>query len=186
MIRKVIGSSLSNRRKAKVRQSIDRSRFAMRTLIRAKSVNKLVCSGLAPIFVVGSNRSGASLCTLMLSKHPDIEGMFHQDPDSRLVAEDGHARNSVESDHIWRILNNPDHDLTQGENVLWGLPDFVSKLYIKTVPDTDKKQLIDELMAARKTDKPPLINNNLNILRIPLIKEIFPKARFVLVTRDYR
>ena len=36
----------------------------------------------------------------------------------------------------------------------------------------------------RKSDKTPLLKNNLNILRIGLINDVYPRARFVLVCRS--
>ena len=155
-------------------------------MLHPKIVNETRCDNLTPLFVLGSNRSGASLCTLMISQHPDIEGIFGGENTDHHLGRSGHASNQVEANHIWSILNNANHDLTQGENVLWGLPDFISKLYITSVPDTDRAQLIHELRAARKTDLMPLIDNNLNILRIPLIKSLFPRAKFVLITRDHQ
>jgi hypothetical protein len=183
---KFITNRLTVRQKVRLVQIRDRVRFRLKRLLHPSIAKETVCEDISPLFVLGSNRSGASLCTLMLSQHPDLEGIFGSDDIEHRVGESGHASNSVEANHIWSILNNPDHDLTLGENVLWGLPDFVSKLYIPSVGKTERAQLIHELRAVRKTDFIPLIDNNLNIFRIPLIKSLFPNAKFVLITRDYQ
>jgi len=185
-IRKLIPDRIANKHKIKLAHLRERARFAARSLLHPGSVNSTVCHDLAPIFVVGSNRSGASLCTVMLSKHPRIEGIFEGEQTDHLMGQDGHSSNRVGANHLWGILSNPDHDLSQGENILWGLPSFISKIYVESVSNTDRKMLINQLLSLRKTGHVPLIMDSLNILRIPLIKQLFPNAKFVLVTRDHR
>ena len=147
--------------------------------------NREIAGEIAPIFVVGANRSGTSLCTQILSMHPEIEGIF-DGPQSFSMQVDGHSSGFGEAHHIWQSLNSPKQDVNKGECALWGLPSFVSNIYVASVSDLRKRQLVNELVSARKTDKIPLIKWSHNVLRIPLIKDLFPKARFVFVTRDHR
>ncbi len=145
-----------------------------------------VAQQLAPVFVVGTNRCGASFCTLMLSMHPQIEGIFPDGPPGHRITKDGHSSSGAEANHIWQTLNNPDYDVTKGEAMMWGLPSFISKIYINSTSESNKRRLIDELISARRTDNIPLIMNSHNVFRIALIKDLFPKARFILVTRDHK
>ena len=147
--------------------------------------NREIARQISPIFVIGANRSGTSLCTQILSMHPEIEGIF-DGPQSFSVQGDGHSSGFGEAHHIWQSLNNPKYDPRKGEGTLWGLPSFVSNIYVSSVSDRNKRQLINELIDARKTDKIPLIKWSHNVLRIPLIKELFPTARFVFITRDHK
>lgn len=183
--RKLVTDRLSDSRKGKLLQQRARARFALHKLLGKDSGNELVASTIAPIFVIGTNRSGASVCTLMLSKHPEIEGIFQGVETSHQIGASGHAANRVEANHIWRSLARPDFDITQGESILWGLPESISRVYIGSVSEGEKRQLIDELLAARATTKIPLVMNSHNVFRIPLIKGLFPEARFVLMTRDH-
>ena len=145
-----------------------------------------IAQRLAPIFVIGTNRCGASLCTLMLSMHPQIEGIFPDGPPGHRITNDGHASSGAEANHIWQTLNNPDYNVTKGEAMMWGLPSFISKIYVNSTSAANKRRLINELISARRTDNIPLIMNSHNVFRIALIKDLFPKARFILVTRDHK
>lgn len=185
MIREFVSKRLSSRRKQELRRLFHKSRFLIRTLIRASGVNRHVQSGLPVIFVLGGNRSGTSLCNYIISCHPAVE-LITNNKEAFSIKADGHSSGYGEASHIWRSLIDPDYDATRGEGLLWALPSFISKLYVDSVSSVDKKRLIDELLAHRTSDRIPLVKANQNSLRIPLIKELFPKARFVLITRDYK
>ena len=158
----------------------------MRRLLGRDRANNSVASEIAPIFVIGTNRSGSSLCTLMLSKHPDIEGIFRSTETGHRIGADGHSYSGAEANHIWQGLIRLDYDITRGESVLWGLPESITKVYVGSVPEGERRQLVDELLCARSTSKIPLVMNSHNVFRIRLIKELFPKARFVYMTRDHK
>lgn len=185
-LRKLFTNRLSNRTKARLIHKRARARFVLNRLFRRARAKYSVASKIAPIFVIGTNRSGTSLCTLILSKHPDIEGIFRSSEPGHRITDDGHSSSGAEANHIWQGLDSPDYDLTVGESVLWGLPESISKLYAGSVAADEKLQLVDELLSARATGKIPLVLNSRNVLRIRLIKELFPKARFVFMTRDHK
>ena len=186
MLRNTILRRLSTRRKAQVRGLLDQARFAMRTLIRVSGVNKLVSSDLPGIFVIGGNRSGTSLCTYVISRHPEVEVISEEKQGSFSILANGHSSGYGEASHLWRSLLDPTYDVMRGEGFLWGLPSYVTKIYENSASDTKKKRLIDEVLRGRTTNGIPLIKLNHNVFRIPLIKKLFPKARFVFMTRDYR
>jgi len=160
---------------------------SIRHRIRAFTVDQReMAQSLKPVFVLGANRSGTSVCTRMLSLHPEIEGLFDGGPQDPLMAIDGHSMGYGEAGHIWRSLAPSGYDSREGESALWGLPGYVSKFYTSSVSDRRRRQLINEVMDARNTNLVPLIKLNHNVFRIPLIKDLFPKARFVFISRDHK
>ena len=176
-------------RKLTSRGMRNRLRLVLRSLIYHVRIDRRhdigLAQRLAPIFVIGTNRGGTSLCSYIISMHPQVEGIFSGEEGPRIHV-DGHVSGYGESGHIWQSLNNPDHDIAEGEGFLFGLPSSVSKVYVRSASHALKVQLISELMSARATNNIPLIKLNHNLFRVPLIKELFPKARFVLITRGYR
>jgi len=165
---------------------LHRVRFGIRTLIGGRGVNRDLHSDLPVIFVVGGNRSGTSLCNYIISCHPDVELISRADNKTFSITADGHSSGYGEAGYLWRSLIDPDYDATRGEGIMWALPSFISKLYVNSASQVDKKRLIDELLVQRTSTRIPLVKANHNSLRIPLIKELFPRARFVLITRDYK
>ena len=136
-----------------------------------------------PIFVIGANRSGTSLLAHLLSKHLEVEGLFLSDSVGDTDAS-GHTKGYSESGFIWRGLHQ---EAVAGVSrfPLFGLPDALSGVYRScTRSATEAARLCHAVLRARKTEKAPLIKDNLNVLRIGLIKELFPKARFVFIIRE--
>ena len=118
--------------------------------------------------------------------HQEIEGIFDGGPQAPSMAPDGHSMGYGEAGHIWRSLTPSNYDHGKGESALWGLPGYVSKFYTSSVSQRLRRQLINEVMDARRTNLIPLIKLNHNVFRIPLIKDLFPKARFVYISRDHK
>ena len=186
MIRQFVLRRLSWRRKAQIRRLRDRAKFALQTLMGEVGLNRQVRSEIPLIFVVGGNRSGTSLCTYVISRHPAVEVISEGEEESFSITADGHSSGFGEASHVWRSLIDPAYDVTRGEGFLWALPSLISKLYVDSVSDRDKKRLINEILAHRSSTRIPVVKSNHNSLRIPLIKDLFPQARFVLITRDYK
>ena len=186
MLRRAILKHLSARNKARLLRLRDEIRFAVRTLTRAKGVNELVHSDIPIVFVIGGNRSGTSLCTYIISRHPAVEVITEEEQESFSIRADGHSSGYGEASHLWRSLIDPSFDRTRGEGFLWGLPEFISKIYLNAASDSKRKRLIDEVLRGRTTNRIPVVKANQNVFRVPLIKELFPKARFVFITRDYK
>ena len=161
-------------------------RFKMRKwTYNVRGYDSDLAQNLMPIFVIGANRSGTSLCSYIIGMHPRVEGIFTEQEGPR-IRMNGHVSGYGESGHIWHSLFDPKYDDTKGEGLLFGLPSFISKVYVDAVSEAQKRHLISELLSARTTDNIPVVKLNHNALRIPLIKRLFPKARFVLITRDHK
>ena len=138
---------------------------------------------LAPVFVIGANRSGTSLVAKLLSQSPEFEGLFSNSRAAE-IGESGHVDGYSESAFIWKELNDQAFGRLSRPG-LFGSPHSVSAVYREGTKSTaEEKMLRKAVLAARRTDRIPLIKDNANTLRIGLITRIFPKARFVLVLRD--
>ena len=61
---------------------------------------------LAPIFIVGTNRSGTSMVTSLLSQHPDLEGIFPDEIKPTFKDNTAHTIGYCES-NIWPWLRTP-------------------------------------------------------------------------------
>jgi len=186
MLRRAVLKRLSARRKAQLLRLRDEIRYTSRILTRARGVNKLVRSDIPIIFVIGGNRSGTSLCTYVISRHPAVEVITEEKQGSFSIHADGHSSGYGEASHLWRSLMDPSLDRMRGEGYLWGLPSFISEIYVNSASDTKRKRLIDEVLSSRTTNRIPLVKLNQNVFRIPLLKELFPQAKFVLITRDHK
>jgi hypothetical protein len=137
-----------------------------------------------PIFIIGANRSGTSVVSSVLSQHPEVEGLFSGEVNS-VYTESGHSLGFCESMHIWRHLMPSAIDQMKNDELpYWGSPEYVGKLYRKRIGGNwQKKCLIWDVLRHRITTKHILIKNQVNLLRIGFIKELFPEARFVYVVR---
>ena len=142
-----------------------------------------------PIFIVGTNRSGTSMVTSLLSQHPDLEGIFPDEIKPTFKDYTAHTIGYCESD-IWPWLEGPFPEYVSAEDIgdaiLWCHPKYISRAY-RDDPKSNKEILTmaNAISQYRKTDKHPLIKNQANLLCIGLIKKAFPLAKFVLVIRDY-
>ena len=144
---------------------------------------------LTPIFIIGTNRSGTSMVTSLLSQHPDLEGIFPDEIKPTFKDNTAHTIGYCES-NIWPWLRTPFAEYFSAENigdaVLWCHPKYISKGYCNN--PKNKKEILTMANAVyqyRKTNKHPLIKDQFNLLRIGLIKKAIPLAKFVLVIRDY-
>jgi len=122
----------------------------------------------------------------VISRHPAVEVITEDELEPFSIHADGHSSGFGEASHLWRSLIDPSFDRTKGEGYLWGLPSFISKIYVNSASHAKRKRLIDEVLRGRISDRIPVVKANQNVFRIPLIKELFPRARFVLITRDYK
>lgn len=141
---------------------------------------------LSPVFVIGGNRSGTSIVSLMLSQHADLEGLFQDDTISRTLPS-GHSIGFAESMHVWPSLLPDDRERVQrGQWPLWSLPEYLQGTYRnRAKSDREKLRLAWDVERLRSSANHPLIKDQFNTLRIGLVTDVFPKARFVLVSRSF-
>lgn len=140
---------------------------------------------LSPVFVVGANRSGTSLLASLLRQHPELEGIFSSTSSGRNDA--GHWQGHSESQHLWPSLFPEDRKRTQNrEWPLWALPEYVEHTYRRRAKDDrERLQLAWAVERARATNLRPLLKDPFNTLRVGLIRDVFPNAFFILVTRNW-
>ena len=143
---------------------------------------------LSPVFIVGGNRSGTSMVSSILSQHPELEGIFSGDTEST-YNEAGHSNGFCESFHLWKFLVDSARDTRSQDNHLpfWSLPQYLAAFYRHR--PKDRKEILEivwDLQRNRSTEKQPFIKNQYNTLRIGLLSEVFPHARYVLVSRPWR
>lgn len=151
---------------------------------------KLENIDLAPIFVIGTNRSGTAIVTSLLSQHSELDGIFLGNLEPTYNNSTNHTIGYCESEHIWpwlRDISLPFHSAGKiPDVVLWGHPKYISKVY-RDKPKNKKEVLAmaNAISQYRNTDKYPLIKDQFNLFRIGLIKKAIPLAKFVLVIRNY-
>jgi hypothetical protein len=142
-----------------------------------------------PIIIVAAPRSGSSLLLAALSAHPDLwslykesnkifEGPFHP----RLRGNDSHA------------LSDEDLDVPTRERILATFFKSVGNLerlpFARLVPLRGRgRPWYSASIAAltRPFKRPPIRlveKSPRNTLRIPFVRELFPDARFIHLTRD--
>ena len=144
---------------------------------------------LAPLFILGSNRSGTSLITSILAQHPKLEGIFPLSQKSFPSSEEyGHVVAYCTSHHVWNFITNLNNDWAEkDEGILWGHPKHISRFY-RDRPKNDKETLLlaNALKFYCRSDRTPLVNSHFNMFRIGLITKIFPNSKFILIIRDYK
>ena len=141
---------------------------------------------LAPVFIIGANRSGTSVVSSIFSQHPDLEGLYESRPVSRTDAI-GHSLGFAESMHVWKTLL-PDFSKRQECQQLpfWALPQYLSEVYRSQAnSDRERFRLAWDIERLRRSDRRPLLKDHFNMLRIGLIADILPRARFILVSRRF-
>jgi hypothetical protein len=146
-----------------------------------------VCAELSPVFVIGGNRSGTSVATSILSQHPDLEGLFGGPLGSRYDAA-GHSIGFCESMHVWHHLA-PDDSVRRphGDLPYWALPNYIGLTYRdRAKNDRERHRLAWAVERHRRTNKVPLLKDQFNTLRVGLIADVFPRARFLLVSRSWQ
>lgn len=144
--------------------------------------------GKDPIFVIGTNRSGTSLLTYLLAENPSLEGLFTGLTAPSKSKYKGHGSGYCESNHIWSWMNSTKNVFSKAnvDSSFWCHPKFIKEFY-RDEPNSaaEAKALRSSIQFYRKTNKQPLIKDQFNLLRIGLLKKIFPKCKIILVYRDY-
>jgi hypothetical protein len=139
-----------------------------------------------PIFLLGGNRSGTSLLSSIISQNSEVEGIFEENNKPH-IADNKHVLAYCTSHHIWDFLLKMEknwHDTNEG--VLWGHPKHISKYYLDKIFNKKKELLIaNSIQNYRKTNKKPFINSHFNMFRIGMIKNIFPRAKFILIIKNH-
>lgn len=159
-----------------------------------KYYKKLEDINISPIFILGAARSGTSMITSVIAQHPDVEGIFPVESDSTInnminvSTKHGHIKPYCNSHHVWNdIFDNSLHVMGTNEGILYGHPKHISKHYRdKSKNEKESLRLANSIEYFRRTNKIPLINSHFNMLRIGLIKQVFPKAKFILIIRDFK
>ena len=140
---------------------------------------------LAPVFLLGSNRSGTSLISSIMGQHPSLEGIFgnSNEPDRKT---DGHLFAYCTSHHVWPFWNPTGNWFAEDEGVLWGHPKHIGKYY-RDRPTDDREALFlaNLLKSYMNTDKTPFLNSHFYMCKVGLLTKVFPNAKFVLIIRDY-
>jgi hypothetical protein len=152
-----------------------------------KKFNSIAQIDFAPIFIIGTNRSGTSITSSLFSQHPQLEGLFHGNT-TNVMAKNGHTIGFCESSHIWSFLEDTNSDFytRTNEGALWGHPKHISQYYKDKNSTIFSNVILANLIQKyRKTDLRPLIKDQWNMLRIGFIKKYIPNAKFLLVYRDY-
>ena len=141
---------------------------------------------LAPVFLLGSNRSGTSLISSIMGQHPSLEGIFdkYNEPDRKSY---GHLYAYCTSHHVWPFWNPSSNWYAEDEGVLWGHPKNIGKYY-RDRPTDDREALFlaNLLKSYMKTDKTPFLNSHFNMFKVGLLTKVFPNAKFVLIIRDFQ
>jgi hypothetical protein len=142
---------------------------------------------LSPVFVIGANRSGTSVVSSIMAQHPDLEGLFTGAQQPR-YDDAGHSIGFCESMHVWpRLLPDDRYRRRQGHSPFWCTPAYVSESYREGARnDRERFDLAWAVQRLRQTAKQPLIKDQFNTLRVGLVNDVFPRARFVLVTRHWQ
>ena len=153
-------------------------------------INKKHSLGYQPIFVIGANRSGTCVCTKLLEGHPlilethidkDIKIDFNS---KKLVG--GHSIGFSESMHLLEALNMDGFNKSK-DKALWSHPQNISYFYKDRYQENiDISRLISAVKKAESLGKRAIIKDQANTLRIKMLVDIFPKAKFIYVRRDLK
>ena len=155
-------------------------------------INKKHSLEYQPIFVIGANRSGTAVCTKLLEGHPLIlktnnDKNIKIDFDSKELV-GGHSTSFSESMHLLEELNigsfKKIKDKALWGKALWGHPLNISYFYKDRYQDNiDISQLISAVEKAELLGKRAIIKDQLNTLRIKMLVDIFPKAKFIYISK---
>lgn len=151
-----------------------------------KYFEKIEDINFSPIFILGGNRSGTSLISSLLSQHQHIEAIFEEN-NKPFIADNKHVLAYCTSHHVWDFLLKMEKRWSEhNEGVLWGHPKNISKYY-RDKPNSLKESLLmaNSLQFYRKTNNQPLINSHFNMFRIGMIKNIFPRAKFIMIIKNH-
>ena len=153
-------------------------------------INKKHSLEYQPIFVIGANRSGTCVCTKLLEGHPDIL-KTHIDKDIKIDFDSkklvgGHSIGFSESMHLLEGLNIDGFKQSK-DKALWGHPQNISYFYKDRYNDNiDISRLISAVKKAELLGKRAIIKDQVNTLRIKMLIDIFPKAKFIYLRRDLK
>ena len=155
-----------------------------------KYINKKHSLEYQPIFVIGANRSGTAVCTKLLEGHPliqatNIDKNIQIDFNSKKLV-GGHSTPFSESMHLLEELNIDGFKKLKNK-ALWGHPLNISYFYKdKYQENIDISQLISAVEKAELLGKRAIIKDQLNTLRVKMLIDIFPKAKFIYLRRDLK
>ncbi len=153
-------------------------------------INKKHILEYQPIFVIGANRSGTGVCTKLLEGHPliletSIDKDIQIDFNSKKLV-DGHSPGFSESMHLLEGLNIDGFNKIK-DKALWGHPTNISYFYKdKYQENIDISLLISAVEKAELLGKRAIIKDQINTLRIKMLVDIFPKAKFIYIKRDLK
>ena len=137
-----------------------------------------------PVFLIGTNRSGASLLSSILRQHSAFQSLSSENMVVELKKNISH-NSGFNEDFIWRYLDNFNNDVFKNkkEGFLWGDPKYISDFYRDDF--FYKKALIYDIYK-KKINKIPFIKHPFFTLRLKLIKKIFPRAKIIFNIRSYK
>jgi len=173
---------------SRIRLKVSKYVNAYRAWSAPKKFRNIEDVNFSPLFIIGTNRSGTSITSSLLSQHPELEGLFSGITESS-IGKSGHSVGFCESSHIWVHLFDTESDFALGKNygILWGHPKYISNYYRDDIESKSfALSLINLVQKWRKTDLTPLIKDQWNMLRIGMIRKTFPNAKFLFVVRDYK
>ncbi len=136
--------------------------------------------------MIGANRSGTSVVSAILAQHPELEGLYAGETEECTDAA-GHSLGFCESYHVWLSLSPKEGRRRRNRQLpFWALPQYVGEVYrTRAIDDPERFELAWSVERHRKTRLRPLIKDQFNMLRVGLIRDVFPDARFVLVNRQF-
>ena len=130
---------------------------------------------------MGANRSGTSLVSHLISQHPEVQGLYNGNSQP-VYLQTGHANAYAESMHIWQYLAPAFKGIYR---VCWAHSRVLKYSYRDGIRNSKEEELLSfDFLRNNPGIKRPLVKNNYNTLRVPLIKQLFPGAVFVFVFRN--